>query len=45
MGGACSAHRAGKFLYRVLVEKVGERFHCGDRGVNGIIILKWMFRM
>jgi hypothetical protein len=31
-------------IYRVLVGKLRERDHWGDRGVNWRIILRWIFR-
>ena len=31
-------------VYRVLVGKTGERDHLGDAGVDGRIILRWIFR-
>jgi hypothetical protein len=31
-------------VYRVLVGKNGERDHWGDPGVDGRIILRWIFR-
>ena len=31
-------------IYRVLVGKMGERDHLGDPGVDGRIILRWIFR-
>ena len=42
MGGACSA--CGRGVYRVLVGKLRERDHWGDPGVDGRIILRWIFR-
>jgi hypothetical protein len=42
MGGACSAYGGG--VYRVLVGKPGERDHWGDPGVDGRIIIMWIFR-
>jgi hypothetical protein len=44
MGGACSAYGVGRGVYRVLVEKRGKRDHWGDSGVDGRIILRWIFR-
>jgi hypothetical protein len=34
----------GKGVYRVLVGKLEERVHLGDPGVDGRIILRWIFR-
>jgi len=31
-------------LYRVLMGKLRERDHLGDPGVDGRIILRWIFR-
>ena len=31
-------------VYRVLVVNLRERDHCGDLGVDGKIILRWIFR-
>jgi hypothetical protein len=31
-------------VFRVLVGNLKERDHLGDRGVDGRIILKWIFR-
>jgi len=44
MGGACSAYGEGRGVYRVLVRNLRERDHWGDPGVDGIIILRWIFR-
>ena len=33
-----------KGLYRVLVRKSEERDHLGDPGIDGRIILRWIFR-
>jgi len=35
----------GRGVYRVLVGNLGERGHWGDPGVDGRIILRWIFRM
>jgi len=45
MGGACSAYggeRRG--VFRVLVGKLRARDHLGDPGLDGRIILRWIFR-
>jgi hypothetical protein len=34
----------GRGVYRVLVRKPGERDHWGNLGVDGRIILRWIFR-
>jgi hypothetical protein len=34
----------GRGVYRVLVGKPGERDHWRDLGVDGRIILRWIFR-
>jgi hypothetical protein len=44
MGGACSADGEGRVVYRVLVGKPGGKSHLGDPGVDGRIILRWIFR-
>jgi len=44
MGEACSACGESRGVYRVLVEKLRERDHLGDPGVDGRIILRWIFR-
>jgi len=31
-------------VYRVLVKKLEERYHLKDRGIDGRIILRWVFR-
>ena len=44
MDGACSAYGERRGVYRVLVGDLKERDHMGDRGVDGWIILGWIFR-
>jgi hypothetical protein len=44
MGGACSAYGVGRGVHRVLVGKPEGRKHLGDRGEDGEIILRWIFR-
>jgi len=40
----CSACEARRGVYTVLVGNLMERDHLGDPGVDGRIILKWIFR-
>ena len=42
MGGACGAYGGG--LYRVYVGKHEKKDHRGDKGADGKIILRWIFR-
>jgi hypothetical protein len=44
LGGACNAHGERRGVYRVLVGKLRERSHLGDHGVDGRIIIRWIFR-
>jgi len=44
MGGACSAYGRRRGVYRVLVGKPEGKNHLGDTGVDGRIILRWIFR-
>jgi len=44
MGGACSTYGEGRGVYRVLVGNSGERYQWGDPGVDGRIILTWIFK-
>jgi len=43
MGGTCSAYAQRRGLYRVLLGNLKEN-HLGDPGVDGRIILRWVFR-
>jgi len=43
MGGACSAY-GGDAYTRFWWVNLGERDHWGDPGVDGRIILRWVFR-
>jgi hypothetical protein len=44
MGGACSTYREGRGVYRCWWGNLRERDHWGDPGVDGRIILRWIFR-
>jgi len=44
MGGACSAYGGRRGLYRVWWVNKRQRDHLGDPGVDGRIILRWIFR-
>jgi hypothetical protein len=44
MGGACSMYGEGRGVYRDLVGKPEGRDHWGDPGVDGRIILEWIFK-
>jgi hypothetical protein len=44
MGGVCSAYGGGERLIQGLVGNLRERGHLGDPGVDGRIILRWIFR-
>jgi len=44
MGGACSAYGRNMGVYRVLVGKPKGKNRLGEPGVDGRIILGWIFR-
>jgi len=44
MGGAFSTYGGSRGVYRVLWGNLKERDHYGDQGVDGRIILRWIFR-
>jgi len=44
MNGECSTYGDKRDLYRVLMGKLRERDHLGKPGIDGRIILRWIFR-
>jgi hypothetical protein len=44
MGGTCGTNGERGGLYRVLVENLRESDHSEDPGLDGSIILRWIFR-
>ena len=44
MGGTCGTYWGMRGVYRVLVGKPEGKNHLGDPGVDGRIILRWIFR-
>ena len=45
MGGECTKYGGEQSVYRVLVWKPeGKKTHLGGPGVDGRIILRWIFR-
>jgi len=44
MGRACSTYGERRGVYRVLVEKPEGKNNLEDPGVDGRIILRWIFR-
>ena len=44
MGEARSENGEGRGVYSILVRSMRERDHLGDPGVDGRIILRWIFR-
>ena len=44
MGRTCSAYGVSRGVYRVLVGKPEGKKPLGDPGVDGRIILRWIFR-
>jgi hypothetical protein len=44
MGGACRAYWGEKRRTQVLVGKPERKNHLGDPGIDGRIILRWIFR-
>ena len=43
MGGACSTYGGGE-VYRFSGQNLSERYRLGDLGVDGRIMVRWMFR-
>jgi hypothetical protein len=44
MGGACSTYGESRVVYKVMVGRPEKRDSLEDPGVDGRIILKWIFR-
>jgi hypothetical protein len=44
MGGACSSDGEGRGVYKFWWGNLRERDHWGDPGVDGRIILRWIFK-
>ena len=44
MDGACGTYGERRGAYRVLVGKPEGKNHLGDPGVDGRILLRWIFR-
>ena len=44
MGGTSSTYGEVRGVYRILVGKLEGKNHLGDPGVDGMIILRWIFR-
>jgi hypothetical protein len=44
MGGACSMYWEGRDVYRVWWGNQGERDQWGYPGIDGRIILRWIFK-
>jgi hypothetical protein len=44
MGGTCSTYGERRGVYRVLVGKSEGKSHLEDPGVDGRVVLKWIFR-
>jgi hypothetical protein len=45
MSGACSTYGEERGVYSVLVGKPEGKNHLGDPGIDGTIILRWIFKM
>jgi hypothetical protein len=44
VGGACNTDEGGRGAYRILVGRPEGRNHFEDPGIDGRIILKWIFK-
>jgi hypothetical protein len=44
MGGACRADGEERGVYRFWWGNLRERGHCGDPGIEGRIILRWILK-
>ena len=44
MGGHVASVRERRGIYRVWLGNVREKDHLGDPGIDGMIILRWIFR-
>jgi hypothetical protein len=44
MSGSCRTYGEGRGVYRVWWGNLRERDHLGDPDVDGMIILRWIFR-
>ena len=45
MGWACSTYGENRVAYRVFLGRTKGKYHLEDSGVDGRIILKWIFKL